>query len=68
MNTAKEKMLVLAKQEDMSAEEKVKILKQSMDAKDWAELNNKADYLMRSGKDLQLKKDVEDAKKDSSMC
>ena len=68
MNTAKEKMLVLAKQEGMSAEEKVKILKQSMDAKDWAELNNKADYLMRSGKDLQLKKDVEDAKKDSSMC
>ena len=68
MNTAKEKMLVLAKQEGMSAEEKVKILKQSMDAKDWAELNNKADYLMRSGKDLELKKDVEHAKEDSSMC
>ena len=68
MNTAKEKMLVLAKQGGMTAEEKVELLKKSMDAKEWAELNNKADYLMRSGKDLQLKKGVEDAKKDSSMC
>ena len=68
MNTAKEKMLVLAKQGGMTAEEKVELLKKSMDAKEWAELNNKADYMMRSGKDLELKKDVEHAKEDSSMC